>query len=136
VRLARCAEGGRDFEDQLFGFSSIGLLAPGIAIEHGRTDYGGENGGAVAVSVTSFDDFATTFIDWLLHTPILSGLWQGYRWGVTNPDVDLLVEAAITTDHCGYWENDEGSFASRHLELHLPQELIDEVRARLSASGS
>jgi hypothetical protein len=67
----RCAEGGRDFENQLVGLSSIGLLAPGIAIEHGRTDYGG-NGGAVAVSITSFDDFAATFIDWLLWTPILS----------------------------------------------------------------
>lgn len=140
----RCAEGGRNFENQLVGFSSIGLLAPGIAIEHGRTEYGG-NGGAVAVSVTSFDDFATAFIDWLLHTPILSGLWQGDRWDITTPDVDLFVEAAVATDHEGYWEDDEtadeqdddwaaeGSLASRDLELHLPQELIDEVRARLAA---
>ena len=62
----RCAEGGREFESQLVGFSSIGLLAPGIAIEHGRTDYGG-NGGVAAVSITPFDDFAATFIDWLLR---------------------------------------------------------------------
>jgi hypothetical protein len=139
----RCAEGGRNFENQLVGFSSIGLLAPGIAIEHGRTDYGG-NGGAVAVSITSFDDFATAFIDWLLRTPILSDFWQGYRY-ITTPDVDLFAEAAIASDHQGYWEDDEtadeedgdwedeGSSASRCLELHLPQELIDEVRAHLVA---
>ena len=148
----RCAEGGRNFEEQLVGFSSIGLLAPGIAIEHGRTEYGG-NGGAVAVTITQFDDFATIFIDWLLRTPILSGFWQGDRY-ITTPDVDLFAEAAIATDHEAYWEDEdsvdeendgdedadgeddcwegEGSFASRSLELHLPQELIDEVRARLS----
>ncbi|QRY53804.1 hypothetical protein [Mycolicibacterium septicum] len=152
-----CAEGGRSFEAQLVGFSSIGLLAPGIAIEQGRTDYGG-NGGAAAVSITSFDDFAATFIDWLLRTPILSGFWHGDR-DITSPDVDLFAEAAVATDHRGYWEDDdtpderddcdedegedaddgdgywadEGSFASRSLELHLPQELIDEVRAHLSA---
>jgi hypothetical protein len=145
----RCSEGGHDFENQLVGFSSIGLLAPGVAIEHGRTEYGG-NGGAVAVSVTSFDDFATAFIDWLLSSLVISGLWQGYRWDITTPGVDLFAEAAIANDHEGYWKDDEtadeeddsdeddswedeGSFASRHLELHLPQELIDEVRARLSA---
>ena len=145
----RCAEGGRDFENQLVGFSSIGLLAPGIAIEHGRTEYGG-NGGAVAVSITSFDDFAETFIDWLLWTPILSGFWQGDPY-LPSPDVELLADAAIAAEHIGYWEHDEtpdesedaddedvhwkdeGSFACRRLELHLPQELIDEVRARLSA---
>ncbi|MFM8857688.1 MAG: hypothetical protein ACKOI2_10910, partial [Actinomycetota bacterium] len=149
----RCAVGGRDFENQLVGFSSIGLLAPGIAIEHGRTEYGG-NGGAVAVSLTSFDDFTAIFIDWLLRTPILSGFWQGDR-DITTPDVDLFAEAAATADHQGYWEDDdtadedenededsddedvywedEGSFASRSLELHLPQELIDEVRVQLGA---
>jgi hypothetical protein len=147
----RCAEGGRDFEDQLVGFSSIGLLAPGIAIEHGRTEYGG-NGGVAAVSLTPFDDFAAIFIDWLLSTPILSGFWQGDR-DITTPDVDLFADAAAAADHHGYWEDDEtadedgdedtgdedgswqdeGSFASRSLELHLPQELIDEVRVQLSA---
>lgn len=157
----RCAEGGRNFEEQLVGFSSIGLLAPGIAIEHGRTEYGG-NGGAVAVSITPFDDFATIFIEWLLRTPILSGFWQGYRY-ITTPDVDLFAKAAVATDRQGYWEDDdtadeadecdedededadadaddedsnwedEGSFASRCLELHLTQELINEVRAHLSA---
>ncbi len=140
----RCAEGGRNFEEQLIGFSSIGLLAPGIAIEHGRTEYGG-NGGAVAVSITPFDDFATIFVDWLLRTPILSGLWQGDRWTITTPDVDLFADAAMAADRQGYWEDDEtadeedgdweneGSFASRCLELHLPQELIHEVRAHLIA---
>ncbi|UHJ57100.1 hypothetical protein LT337_09880 [Mycolicibacterium fortuitum] len=151
----RCAEGGRSFEAQLVGFSSIGLLAPGVAIEHGRTEYGG-NGGKAAVSITSFDDFAATFIDWLLCTPILSGFWSGDR-DITSPDPDLFAEAAVATSHEGYWEDDdtpdepddedegedaddedvywedEGSFASRSLELHLPQELIDEIRAHLSA---
>ena len=152
----RCAEGGRNFEEQLVGFSSIGLLSPGIAIERGRTEYGG-NGGSVAVAVLSFDDFAATFIDWLLRTPILSDFWHGYLY-ITSPGVDLFAQAAAASDHLGYWEKDgtpdkeddcnevegeeaddedrywedEGSFASRSLELHLPQELIDEVRARLS----
>lgn len=146
----RCAEGGRSFENQLVGFSSIGLLAPGIAIEHGRTEYGG-NGGVVGVSITPFDDFVTLFIDWLLCAPILSSFWQGYR-DITTPDVDLFAEAAGSKDHQGYWEDDDtadeecdsdedeneagdewdvDSFASRDLELHLPQELINEVRARL-----
>lgn len=154
----QCAEGGRSFEDQLVGFSSIGLLAPGIAIEHGRTDYGG-NGGAAAVSITSFDDFAATFTDWLLRAPILSGFWQGDRY-ITSPDLDLFAQAAVAADHQGYWEDDDtpnesydcdeddgedaddeddywedsGSFASRSLELHLPQELIQEVHAHLSAA--
>ena len=152
----RCAEGGRNFEEQLVGFSSIGLLSPGIAIERGRTEYGG-NGGSVAVAVLSFDDFAATFIDWLLRTPILSDFWHGYLY-ITSPGIDLFAQAAAASDHRGYWEKDEtpdikddcdevedeeaddeerywedeGSFASRSLELHLPQELIDEVRARLS----
>lgn len=151
----RCAEGGHNFEDQLVGHSSIGFLAPGIAIEHGRTDYGG-NGGAAAVTTITFDDFATTFIDWLLNTPILSSLWQGDGY-ITTPDADLFAKAAAAADHVGYWEEDgtaededdrddveeddtddeddhwdEGSFASRRLELHLSQELIEQVRARLS----
>lgn len=138
-----CAEGHR--EEPVVGYSSIGLLAPGIAIEHGHVSHGG-NGGPSAVSISSFDDSAATFIDWLLRTPILSGFWAGYL-NITSPDVDLFAEAAVATDHQGYWERlegqdaddedgnweDEGSFASRSLELHLPQELIDEVRARLSA---
>ena len=149
-----CAEGGRSTENQLVGFSSIGLLTPGIAIEHGRISYGA-NGGAAAVETTSFDDFAGTFIDWLLSAPILGGFWQGYRWDITAPGVDLFAEAAIAKDHHGYWEHDEtadeqnaydegedgdyennswddeGSFVFRRLELHLPKELIDEVGARL-----
>lgn len=150
----RCAEGGRSFENQLVGYSSIGLLAPGIAIEHGRTDYGG-NGGQAGVSITPFDDFATCFVDWLLRAPILSSFWQGDR-DITTPDVDLFAEAATAADHVGYWKDDDadddddehddaedtdyedddwedlGSFASRSLELRLPQELIDQVRMRLS----
>jgi hypothetical protein len=88
-----------------------------------------------------------------LRTPVLSDFWQGYRY-ITTPDVDLFAEAAVAKDHQGYWEDDDAadeeddsdedendeedewdvdSFASRHLELHLPQELIDEVRAHVSA---
>ncbi len=146
-----CAEGGRDFENQLTGYSSIGLLAPGVAIERGRTEYGG-NGGAAAVAVWRFDDFASIFVDWLLRTEVLSGFWQGDR-DISSPDVELFAEAAEDPEHEGYWEDadssdededdpeeDEGeddhwgdqSFACASLELHLPQELIDQVRAYLA----
>ena len=138
-----CVEGDR--EGSVGGHSSIGLLAPGIAIEHGHVGHEG-NGGPAAVSITSFDDFAATFIDWLLRTPILSDFWYCYST-ITSPGVELFAKAAVATDHRGLWEQvegedeeaedgsweDEQSFARRGLELHLPQELIDVVRARLSA---
>ena len=150
-----CAEGDGGYEEQLVGYSSIGLLAPGVAIEQGRISYG-SNGGAAAVEVTSFDDFASSFINWLLHTPILSGYWHG-GYGLASPGVTLFAQAAVAADHQGYWEEYEtpdekddrdegeetddedgyceepGPLASRSLELHLPQKLIDEVHAHLGA---
>lgn len=148
-----CAEGDR--EDPLVGYSSIGLLTTGVAVEHGHVSHGG-NGGPSAVSISTFDNFAEIFIDWLLRTPILSRFWYSYG-DITSPGVDLFGEAAVAQDHHGYWEEDhssyqedtqtgedgtnqdgswgdEGSFACRSLELHLSQELIDEVRASLSAT--
>lgn len=147
----RCVEGGADFESQLVGRSSIGLLAPGVAVEHGRTDYGG-NGGSAAVSVRPFDDFATLFVDWLERTAILRGFWHGDR-GICSPDIELFTEAALAADRCGYWEeadgqedqeevdneseesdwDDVGSFASKRLELHLSSQLVDNVHSHLSS---
>lgn len=146
----RCAEGGRDFHSQLTGFASIGLLRPGVAVERGRTEYGG-NGGAIAVTIWQFDDFAATFVDWLVQVPVLSNLWQGDR-DISAPDIALIAEAMVAKDLRGYWEDadhaeeiddegesqdedweNEGSFASTDLMLHLPPMLIDRVRSRLSS---
>lgn len=144
----RCAEGGRDFHDQLVGHSIIGLLAPGIALEYGRTDYGG-NGGAADFAIRPFDDLAAAFVHWLLYSPVLNGLWHG-DLNIGSAGVDLFAAAAVAPDRQGRWdtqeddddevdtdddgyESDEGTFASRDLDLHLPQELIDQVRVQLAA---
>ncbi|MEX7473169.1 hypothetical protein AB4Z39_26070 [Mycobacterium adipatum] len=147
----RCAEGGADFDSQVMGHSAIGLLAPGVAVERGRTDYGG-NGGAAAVSVRQFDDFATVFVEWLLRTPILSSFWPGDQ-AISSPGIELMTEAASAADRHGYWEyngspeepeevDDEtddqswdgvGSFASMSLDLRLPPNLVNEVQRRLKS---
>lgn len=162
-----CSQGGRHYESQLNGYSSIGLLAPGVVIEHGRTDYGG-NGGKAAVSIAPFDDFAATFIDWLFRPAVLDDLWSGDSF-ISTPDLDLFNEAAAAEDHVGSWDNSDASdepkddedddeeddddedddeeeddddcwgdesCASRYLELHLPQELIDEVRTRFEPNAN
>lgn len=145
----RCAEGSRDFHDQLVGHSIIGLLGPGIALEYGRTDYGG-NGGAADFSIQPFDDFAATFANWLLSSPALNGLWHG-DLNIGSAGVELFAAAAGAPHRQSYWDTqnenddddededdhddagDEGAFASRNLALHLPQELIDQVRVQLSS---
>jgi hypothetical protein len=140
----------------LFGFTSIGVVSPGVAVEFGRCDPGGL-GSESAVAISRFDDFATVFVDWLLHWEMLDSVWYG-DVSPTAPTVELFVEAAAAADKRASWskqmheddqddqddhDDDEGQNedededtshpAAAHLELFLSDELIEQVGARLKS---
>ena len=147
----RCAEGGADFDSQVMAIRLSACSLPVLQLSAGRTDYGG-NGGAAAVSVCQFDDFATVFVEWLLCTPILSNFWPGDQ-AISSPGIELMTKAASAADRHGYWEvdaspeepeevddesedtgwDDVGSFASMSLDLHLTPELVDKIRVHLNS---
>ena len=132
----------------LIGITSIGLLSPGVALEFGRCDPGGL-GVESAVAIRPFDDFSTVFVDWLMNWEVLSGVWYGDSPPYA-PTVQLFEIAAEAANHQASWdaeideledededdddEHGESCSASAHLTLHLSDELIDMIRARLSKS--
>jgi hypothetical protein len=132
----------------LIGWTSIGLVLPGIAVEYACYDHGGW-GPASAVAIRPFEDFATVFVDWLLKIEVLQGLWGGDS-SPYSPDAELFESAASAADHKASWSTDDDdddededeedqevdyevdNSGWMHLKLHLPDPLIVEVRERLS----
>ena len=122
----------------LIGFTSIGVVTPGVAVEFGRCDPGGL-GGECAVALKPVDEFATVFVAWLLNPKVLNAVWYGDS-EPSAPTVQLFAEAAAAVNHRANWHSemeDEGddssNWASASLEIHLSEELIDVVRVRLSS---
>ena len=133
----------------LFGFTSIGVVSPDVAVEFGRCDPGGL-GSESAVAISRFDDFATIFVDWLLHWEMLDSVWYG-DVSPTAPTRQLFAEAAAAANKRAGWtaEGDQGGdddddedededeeschWAAAYLELFLSDELIEQVRARLES---
>ena len=132
----------------LIGFTSIGVVAPGVAAEFGRCDPGGL-GSESAVAISRFDDFATVFVDWLLHWEMLDSVWYG-DVSPTAPTVQLFAEAAAAANKRAGWtaehdkednedddeedeDEDSSHWAAAYLELFLSDELIEQVRARLES---
>jgi len=141
----------------LIGFSSIGVLTPGVAVEFGRCSPGGL-GSESAVAISRFDDFATVFVDWLLNWEMLDSVWYG-DVSPTAPTRQLFDEAAAAENKRAGWtaeddkeenedddddgddgDDDEGDededtshWAAAYLELFLSGELIEQVRARLES---
>ena len=136
----------------LTGFTSIGVVAPGVAVEFGRCDPGGL-GSESAVAITHFDDFATVFVDWLLHWEMLDAVWYG-DVSPTAPTAQLFAEAGAAANKRAGWtaeddkdddadedddededEDDEDSshWAAAYLDLFLSDELVEQVRARLES---
>ncbi|OBG34932.1 hypothetical protein [Mycolicibacter heraklionensis] len=128
----------------LVGHTVIGLARPGVVVEFGWYDHGGIDSRS-AVSVKRLDDFATAFVDWLLNDEVLRGLWDGDSYPALP--VELFASAAAAKDHRASSDSgrdddeaesddedeDDGSYAARaSLELHLSNELIEQVRVVLS----
>lgn len=134
---------GEGESNPLVGDLSIGLVAPGVAVEYGRCDHGGM-GGDWAVVVTRFEDFAAVFVPWLRNTDLLDRLWGGDS-APGRPNVELFAEASSVADQLFYWDTDsvrvereidggddeEGVTDVRweKLQLHLPAELVAKIRA-------
>ena len=136
----------------LQGWTSIGLAMPGVAVEYACYDHGGL-GSESAVKIGPLDDFATVFVEWLLNIKVLGGLWGGDS-SPYSPSAELFETAAAAADHKASWsteddgdddpdddEEDEAvdyevdNSGWTYLELHLPDSLVEEVRARLKKSG-
>ena len=139
----------------LFGFTSIGAVTPGVAVEFGRCSPGGL-GTESAVAISRFDDFATVFVDWLLKREMLDSVWYG-DVAPTAPTRQLFDEAAAAANNVGGWsteidkddqddndnagddsedededdDEDTSHHAAAYLELFLSDELVEQVRARL-----
>jgi len=135
----------------LTGFTSIGVIAPGVAVEFGQCSPGGL-GTESAVAISRFDDFATIFVDWLLYWEVLESVWYG-DVSPTAPTVQLFAEAAAAANKRAGWtadddkgddddddadegededeDEDSSHWAAAYLELFLSDELIEQVRARL-----
>lgn len=139
---------GEGENNPLIGWTSIGIAVPGVAVEFACYDHGGW-GTVSAVAIRPFDDFAAVFVDWLLRIEVLSGLWGGDS-SPYSPNADLFETAAKAEGRKGSWstagdddECDEDEDDAEvdyevdnsgwmHLELHLTDPLIDEVRRCLN----
>ncbi len=130
----------------LIGFTSIGVLSPGVAVEFARCDPGGL-GSEMAVALRPFDDFATVFVAWLLNHEVLEAVWYGDSAPLA-PTERLFVDAAAAEDHWAQWnsemnaesdddddddDDDSSYWAAASLRLHLPDELIDLLRVHLGS---
>jgi len=134
----------------LIGFTSIGVVAPGVAVEFGRCSPGGL-GTESAVAISRFDDFVTVFVDWLLNWEMLDAVWYG-DVSPTAPTRQLFAEAAADANKRSGWtakddkednedddddeadeDEDSSHWAEAYLELFLSDELIEQVRARLES---
>jgi hypothetical protein len=141
----------------LFGFTSIGVVTPGVAVEFGRCDPGGL-GSVSAVAISQFDDFATIFVEWLLNWEVLAAVWYGDE-APTARTVQLFDEAAAAANNVGGWstemdeddrddddnagddsddededdDEDTSHHAAAYLELFLSDGLVEQVRARLKS---
>jgi hypothetical protein len=131
----------------LIGFTSIGVVAPGVAVEFGRCSPGGL-GTESAVVLSRFDDFAAVFVDWLLHWEMLNSVWYGDVSPIA-PTRQLFAEAAAAANKRAGWnaeddkednedddddeDEDSSHWAEAYLELFLSDELIEQVRARLES---
>jgi hypothetical protein len=84
------------------------------------------------------------FVAWLIHTDLLVGLWEGDS-PPGSPNLELYAEASSVADQVFYWDSDsepkegadedddgdeEGAKDVRweKLQLHLPAELVDQIR--------
>jgi hypothetical protein len=137
----------------LMGWTSIGLATPTVAVEYARYSHGGFGGGT-AVAIRSFDDFAAIFVDWLVNWRLLEGVWEGDT-APYSPTERLFAEASRSAEKRGYWnskmgEDDQNLDDDQHeddeyvndrqensayLKLHLSDELVEQVRARLESSS-
>lgn len=125
----------------LTGFTSIGVVAPGVAVEFGQCSPGGL-GSESAVAISRFDDFATVFVDWLLNREMLDSVWYG-DVSPTAPTRQLFDEAAAAANKRAGWtagddkeddeDEDTSHWAAASLELFLSDELVEQVRARLKS---
>ena len=137
----------------LIGFTSIGVLTPGVAVEFARCSPGGL-GTESAVAISQFDDSVTLFVDWLLNREMLHSVWYG-DVAPTAPTVQLFAEAAAAANKRAGWtfeddkdddenedddddedddeDEDSSHWASAYLELFLSDELVEQVRARLES---
>lgn len=135
----------------LIGFTSIGVLTPGVAVEFGRCSPGGL-GSESAVAISRFDDFAAVFVDWLLNWEMLDSVWYG-DVSPTAPTRQLFDEAAAAANKRARWtaeednedddsndedddddvDEDTSHWAAAYLELFLSDELVEQVRARLKS---
>lgn len=136
----------------LIGWTSIGLAMPGVVIEYARYNHGGW-GSESAVKISTFDDVATVFVDWLLNIEVLRGIWGGDS-SPYSPTAGLFETAAAAADRKASWSTEEDdddepdedeedeevdyevdNSGWTHFKLHLPDSLVEEVRGRLKKSG-
>lgn len=88
----------------LAGYTSTGLLRPGIAVEYARYDHGGMGSNSV-VAVHRIDNFAVVFVDWLQHSDVLGQLWGGDTAPPLNA-AGLFAEATAAADRKARWSSD------------------------------
>lgn len=125
----------------LIGKTSIGLATPRVVVEYGHYDQGGI-GATSAVAISTFDEFAAVFVDWLMNWDVLATLWGG-DYQPFSPVLELFAAAATAPDHRSYCNSedaevenenqDETHCVSAYLTLHLPNGLIDQAQVRLSS---
>lgn len=132
-------------DNPLSGYTSIGVVAPGVAAEYARHDFGGFDGGS-AVAISDVVDFAAVFVDWLLNIELLAGLWGGDS-SPYSPSAELFETAAKALNRSASWDaedededddedDDEGGNSSwAYLKLNLSDAQIEKVRARLRKHG-
>lgn len=126
---------GEGDDNPLTGDTTIGLATPTAVVEFSRHDNGGIDS-SYGVSVRQFDSIVDVFVDWLLNNKVLCGLWVGYS--EPSLPVQLFADAAVAKNHRADWdarmENAWGGsyIAWASLRLHLPDDVIEQVRVALS----
>ncbi|PQM53312.1 hypothetical protein C5U48_05415 [Mycolicibacter virginiensis] len=126
---------GEGDDNPLTGDTTIGLATPSAVVEFSRHDNGGIDS-SFGVSVRPVDSIVDVLVDWLLNSDVLRGLWAGDS--APSLPVRLFEDAAVAQNHQASWEarieNEWGgsyiSWAS--LQLHLPGDVIEQVRVALS----
>lgn len=133
----------------LIGDTAIGLVTPGVAVEYARYDHGGTDT-SFAVAIYRFDDLTSLFVDWMMNNDALLQLWGGDTVPPLNAG-DLFSTAAVAANRESRWnaetddddsdsdgDDDEDEEAAEpmpywgNLKLHLPDDIIGLVSARLS----
>ncbi|KKC01166.1 hypothetical protein [Mycolicibacter arupensis] len=126
---------GEGDDNPLTGDTTIGLATSSAVVEFSRHDNGGIDS-SFGVSVRPVDSIVNVFVDWLLNNEVLRGLWVGDS--APSLPVRLFEDAAVAQNHQASWEariENEwgGSYISwTSLQLHLPGDVIEQVRVALS----